>query len=330
MTENMIILFIAVTALVFALSVIMLKYTIPVLKSKKVGQKILDIGPRWHKSKEGTPTMGGICFIIPTLVISLEVFIYAYFSGESQNLIPFALTLLLGVMNALIGFVDDYTKLIKKQNQGLLAYQKFLLQVLAASFYVLMMTASGNMSTVLSIPYFDLTIDLGIFYYFFAIILICGFVNSTNLTDGIDGLCASVSTVVAAFFAVAGFFLKDSSVILTSAVIIGGCIGFLVYNFHPARIFMGDTGSLYLGGMIVGMAFTLNNPLIVVVAGLIFILETLSVMLQVASFKLTGKRIFKMAPIHHHFERCGWGEIKIVAIFSAVTLILCIAAWFGI
>ncbi|MBQ1258980.1 MAG: phospho-N-acetylmuramoyl-pentapeptide-transferase [Clostridia bacterium] len=330
MTGNMYALFIIVTLLVFGLSVLMLKYTIPVLKSKKVGQKILDIGPRWHKSKEGTPTMGGICFIIPTLAVSLGIFIYAYFSGESRNLIPFALTLLLGVMNALIGFVDDYTKLIKKQNQGLKAYQKFLLQVFAASFYILMMTVSGNMSTELFIPYFGVKIELGLLYYFFAIVLICGFVNSTNLTDGIDGLCSSVSVVVAAFFAVASFVLKDVSSALSSAVVIGGCLGFLVYNFHPAKIFMGDTGSLYLGGIFMGIAFTLDNPLIVVIAGFVFIFETVSVMLQVASFKLTGKRIFKMAPVHHHFERCGWGEIKIVSVFSAVSLLLCVAAWFGL
>jgi phospho-N-acetylmuramoyl-pentapeptide-transferase len=308
----------------------MLKKTIPILKSHKVGQKILDIGPRWHKSKEGTPTMGGICFIIPTLVVSLGLFVFASVNGEAKNLIPLALTLLLGVMNALIGFVDDYTKLIKKQNEGLKAYQKFLLQVLSASFYVFMMTISGNMTTELMIPYFNVTVDLGIFYYVFAIILICGFVNSTNLTDGIDGLCSSIGAIVAAFFAVASFALNNISSILASAMLIGGCIGFLVYNFHPARVFMGDTGSLYIGGMIMGMAFAINNPLIAVVCGLVFIIETASVMLQVGSFKLTGKRIFKMAPIHHHFEKSGWGEVKIVAVFSALTLVFCVAAWFGI
>ena len=274
--------------------------------------------------------MGGICFIIPTLVVSLGLFVFASVNGEAKNLIPLALTLLLGVMNALIGFVDDYTKLIKKQNEGLKAYQKFLLQVLSASFYVFMMTISGNMTTELMIPYFNVTVDLGIFYYVFAIILICGFVNSTNLTDGIDGLCSSIGAIVAAFFAVASFALNNISSILASAMLIGGCIGFLVYNFHPARVFMGDTGSLYIGGMIMGMAFAINNPLIAVVCGLVFIIETASVMLQVGSFKLTGKRIFKMAPIHHRFEKSGWGEVKIVAVFSALTLVFCVAAWFGI
>lgn len=330
MSGSLIVLFVITLFLTFILSVLMLKKTIPILKSHKVGQKILDIGPRWHKSKEGTPTMGGICFIIPTLVVSLGLFVFASVNGEAKNLIPLALTLLLGVMNALIGFVDDYTKLIKKQNEGLKAYQKFLLQVLSASFYVFMMTISGNMTTELMIPYFNVTVDLGIFYYVFAIILICGFVNSTNLTDGIDGLCSSIGAIVAAFFAVASFALNNISSILASAMLIGGCIGFLVYNFHPARVFMGDTGSLYIGGMIMGMAFAINNPLIAVVCGLVFIIETASVMLQVGSFKLTGKRIFKMAPIHHHFEKSGWGEVKIVAVFSALTLVFCVAAWFGI
>ena len=330
MSGSLIVLFVITLFLTFILSVLMLKKTIPILKSHKVGQKILDIGPRWHKSKEGTPTMGGICFIIPTLVVSLGLFVFASVNGEAKNLIPLALTLLLGVMNALIGFVDDYTKLIKKQNEGLKAYQKFLLQVLSASFYVFMMTISGNMTTELMIPYFNVTVDLGIFYYVFAIIRICGFVNSTNLTDGIDGLCSSIGAIVAAFFAVASFALNNISSILASAMLIGGCIGFLVYNFHPARVFMGDTGSLYIGGMIMGMAFAINNPLIAVVCGLVFIIETASVMLQVGSFKLTGKRIFKMAPIHHHFEKSGWGEVKIVAVFSALTLVFCVAAWFGI
>lgn len=330
MTGSLIMIFILTIILTFGLSVLMLKKTIPILKSHKVGQKILDIGPRWHKSKEGTPTMGGICFIIPTLVVCLGIFVYAAIEGESKNLVPLALTLLLGVMNALIGFIDDYTKLVKKQNQGLKAYQKFLLQVVAASFYVFMMTVSGHMTTELVIPYFNVSFDLGIFYYFFSIILICGFVNSTNLTDGIDGLCSTVGAVVAAFFAVAAFFLKDMSSVIASATLLGGTLGFLVYNFHPARVFMGDTGSLYIGGIIMGMAFSLENPLIAVVCGFVYIFETISVMLQVTSFKLTGKRIFKMSPVHHHFEKCGWSEVKIVCVFSTVSLVLCVAAWFGL
>ncbi len=330
MNGSFILLFIITLLMTFGLSVVSLRKIIPILKSHKVGQKILDIGPRWHKSKEGTPTMGGIGFIIPTLVVMLCLFVYAAVIKETNLLIPLALTLLLGVLNGLIGFIDDYTKLVKKQNEGLLPYQKFLLQVLAASIYIFFMTLSGNMNTELFIPYFEFTLDIGVFYYAFAIILICGFTNSTNITDGIDGLCSSVGAAVAAFFAVAGFLLRDISVALSSAALIGGCLGFLVYNFHPARVFMGDTGSLYIGGIIAGMAFTMNNPLIMVVSGFVFIFETISVMLQVTSYKLTKKRIFKMAPIHHHFEKSGWGEVKIVSVFSLVTIIFCVLAFFGI
>ncbi len=330
MTGSLLTIFILTLVSTFTLSVLMLKKVIPILKSHKVGQKILDIGPRWHKSKEGTPTMGGICFIIPTLFVMLCVFLYALIAKETKTLLPLALTLFLGVLNGLIGFIDDYTKLIKKQNEGLKAYQKFALQVIVACLYVFLMTVSGNMETELYIPFIGVSIELGVFYYIFAVILICGFVNSTNLTDGIDGLCSTIGSVVAAFFAVSGFFLKDASSAIASAALLGGCIGFLIYNFYPARVFMGDTGSLYIGGMIMGMAFSLNNPLIAVVCGFVYIFETISVMLQVASFKLTGKRIFKMSPIHHHFEKCGWQETKIVYVFSGVTLLLSVIAWFGL
>ncbi len=330
MTGSIFILFILTLVSTLGLSVLMLRKIIPILKSHKVGQKILDIGPRWHKSKEGTPTMGGIGFIIPTLVVLLCVFVYAAVKGESRALIPLAFTLMLGVLNGLIGFIDDYTKLVKKQNEGLKAYQKFLLQLVVASLYVFLMTLTGNMTTELYIPFVGIELELGIFYYVFAIILICGFTNSTNLTDGIDGLCSSIGAVVAAFFALASFVMKDESSILASAALLGGCVGFLVYNFYPARVFMGDTGSLYIGGIIVGMAFSLNNPLIAVVCGFVYIFETISVMLQVTGYKLTKKRIFKMAPIHHHFEKCGWSEIKIVCVFSGITLMFAVLAWFGL
>ncbi len=330
MTGSLLIIFVLTMVSTFLLSVVALKKIIPILKSHKVGQKILDIGPRWHKSKEGTPTMGGIGFIIPTLIVALCVFVYAAITAETKILVPLALTLLLGVLNGLIGFIDDYTKLIKKQNEGLKAYQKLLLQIIVACIYVFAMTASGNMTTELYVPYLNFRFDLGIFYYVFAVILISGFVNSTNLTDGIDGLCSTVGAVVAAFFAVAGFVLKDASNVVASAGLIGGCVGFLVYNLYPARVFMGDTGSLYIGGIIMGMAFSMDNPLIAIVSGFVFIFETVSVMLQVASFKLTGKRIFKMSPIHHHFEKCGWTETKIVYVFGGVTLLLSVLAFFGI
>ena len=188
----------------------------------------------------------------------------------------------------------------------------------------------GGLSTTLVIPYIDFSIDFGIFYYIFAILLITGIVNAVNLTDGIDGLASSVTLAVGAFFAVAAFSLGDAHTAVASAITIGACLGFLVYNFYPARVFMGDTGSLFLGGLVVGMAFMINNPLLIVIVGIVYICEAASVILQVGCYKLTKKRIFKMAPIHHHFEKCGWSELKIVGVFALVTVIAGVIAYFGI
>ena len=323
----MLIEFIAVLVATFLGSVVIERFMIPVLKSKKVGQKILEIGPRWHMSKSGTPTMGGICFISAMIVVSAVALIL-----NRKDALPFVFAMGLGLLNALIGLVDDYTKLIKKQNEVLLAWQKFGLQLIAAALYLVAMTLWGGMTTVLELPFTEFSIDLGIVYYVVAIILITGVVNSVNLTDGIDGLASSVTLVVGGFLAACAFRLEMRSLSLIGALLIGGMIGFLVYNFHPARVFMGDTGSLFLGGILVGAAFALGEPLIILVAGLVYVIETASVMLQVSVFKLSGrkKRLFRMAPIHHHFEQCGWSENKVVAVFSAATLVLCVASWFGI
>lgn len=315
----------------FILTVILARIIIPILKSHKVGQKILEIGPRWHKSKEGTPTMGGICFILALLIVIACVAVYTAIKSDADELIPLALTLCLAVFNGFIGFVDDYCKLVKKQNEGLKAYQKFLLQLIAAGIYIYIMIVTGSLNTALHIPFTSVSLELGWGYYALAILVITGFVNAVNLTDGIDGLASSVVFVISAFFAVVSFRLEFISLALASAALIGGTIGFLVYNFHPARVFMGDTGSLFLGGMLAGMAFMLDEPLIIIIAGIVCIAETLSVMLQVGYFKLThGKRLFKMAPLHHHFEKSGWSENKIVFVFSFVTLLACVAAWFGL
>lgn len=331
MNYQMLIEFIITLVGVFALTVVAARIIIPILKSHKMGQVILDIGPRWHKSKEGTPTMGGICFILAMLIVIAGVAVYTAFVGDTSDLIPLALTLCLAVFNGIVGFVDDYCKLVKKKNEGLKAYQKFILQLIAAVSYIYIMVLTGNINTALHIPFTDLSIELGWLYYVFATIIITGVVNSVNLTDGIDGLASSVVFVIGTFFAVIAFYLNFASLSVASAALIGATLGFLVYNFHPARVFMGDTGSLFLGGMIVGMAFMLDEPLIIIIAGIICIIETASVMLQVGYFKLThGKRLFKMAPLHHHFEKCGWGEIKIVCIFSLITAIACVAAWFGL
>ena len=316
---------------VFLLTVLIGRIMIPVLKGLKAGVRILEIGPRWHKSKEGTPIMGGICFILAMLISTLVLFLVALRRGEIYGLLPMALTLVLAVGNGLIGFVDDFCKLFKKQNEGLLPWQKVVLQLLIGVLYLVFMIRFGGLTTVLYLPYLGIELELGIFYYALALVIILGFVNSVNLTDGVDGLASGVTLVGGIFFAVAAHLISDRSLILTAACIIGGTLGFLVYNFHPARVFMGDTGSLFLGGIVVGAAFQLNNPLILLVIGFIYLCEAASVILQVGYFKLThGKRLFKMAPIHHHFEKCGWGENRIVFTFSGITLLFAVLALFGI
>lgn len=330
MKTEMIVTFIASAIAVFLLTVLLAKIIIPKLISHKVGQKILEIGPRWHKSKEGTPTMGGITFILAICIVSAIYLIISAVRGNIADCIPFILTLCMAVANGLIGLTDDYTKLIKKQNEGLTAKQKYFLQLVVSGVYIAVMKICGFVETQLYIPFLGKEIELGIFYYIFALILITGVINSVNLTDGIDGLASSVTFAVSAFCAVAGFHFANANLTFAASLIIGGTLGFLVYNFYPARVFMGDTGSLFLGGAIVGMAFMLNNPLIVCVAGLVYIIEAFSVILQVSCFKLTGKRIFKMSPIHHHFEKCGWSEVKIVSVFTLFTIIMSVAAWFGL
>ena len=331
MKERMLTEFFPLTLGVFLLTWLILRKLIPVLKSRKIGQKIYDIGPRWHKGKEGTPIMGGLGFIIAAAVgLAVVTGVYAYL-GRARELLGVWLTFTLALLNGLIGFFDDYTKLIKKQNQGFLAWQKLVLQILVVVAYLWAMSACGFIDTALEIPYFDIELELGIFYYFFAVLFIAGMVNSVNLTDGIDGLCSSVTAVIGAFFAVVAFTALKPELAILPATVIGGTVGFLMYNFYPAKIFMGDTGSLYLGGAAVGMAFLADEPLIILVAGIIYLIEVLSVILQVGYFKLThGKRIFKMAPIHHHFEKCGWSEVKVVGVFTLITAIACVLAYFGL
>ena len=328
----MIIEFISTTLAIFVLTVILEKLIIPILQSHKVGQRILEIGPRWHKNKAGTPTMGGICFIMAILVIMTAVSITLAACGEAKSLIPLALALGLATLNGMIGFFDDYTKLVKKQNEGFTAKQKIVLQSLVAIIYLAAMGLTDNINTALHIPFTSVSLELGAFYYVFAFVLIIGFVNSVNLTDGIDGLASSVTFVVGIFFSVVAFVYDMRMLAFLGACLIGATAGFLMYNFYPARVFMGDTGSLFLGGLVVGATFVLDEPMIIFLVGIIYLVEAASDIIQVGVFKLSGRkiRVFKMAPIHHHFEKCGWSEIKIVAIFSLVTLIFCVLAFFGI
>jgi len=314
----------------FLLTVLLSKIIIPILRGKKIGQSIREEGPEWHQSKAGTPTMGGICFIMAMLLATVGIGIFYFFQNRQSELIPLVLTLGLAVANGLIGFVDDYCKLLKKQNEGLKAYQKLILQVLVAVLYLLALRLLGHLDTALPIPFTPYCLELSYFYDVFAIFLIVGMVNAVNLTDGLDGLASTITLIISAFFAVVAFAYLHVPLTILSASLIGGMLGFLIFNHHPAQVFMGDTGSLFLGGVLTGAAFLMDMPLIIVIAGGIFLLEAVSVMLQVGFYKLTHKRIFKMAPIHHHFEKCGWSEWRVVIVFGSVTVVLCALAWFAL
>ncbi len=318
----MIAYFLTALLLTFAITAISARIIIPKLKSLKLGQHILDIGPRWHKSKEGTPTMGGLSFIIGSVITFALLAVIACLRGEIEGLEKALIVMLLALCSAAIGVVDDLTKFKHHQNEGLTASQKYLLQLIAAGAFLAALKLTGNLSTELYIPFFGVKLELGIFYYVLSILLITGIINAVNLTDGVDGLASSVTLAVGAFFAIAAFTLGLIPETVLSGITMGSCLGFLVYNFYPAKVFMGDTGSLFLGALVVGMAYILENPLIIVIVGIIYICEAGSVILQVSYFKLThGKRIFKMTPIHHHFEKSGWSELKIVGVFSLVTVI---------
>ncbi len=323
--------FLTALVLTFVITAVSARILIPKLKSMKLGQQILDIGPRWHKSKEGTPTMGGISFIIASALTFVLIAVIMYKNGDSAGLEKSVIVMLMAIANGAVGVVDDLTKFKNHRNEGLTASQKYLLQLICAGAFLAALKLTGNLTTELYIPYFGVRIELGIFYYILSILLITGIVNAVNLTDGIDGLASTVTLAVGGFFAVAAFRLGMLPEAVLSGITIGACLGFLVYNFYPARVFMGDTGSLFLGGLVIGMGYTLGNPLLVIIVGIVYICEALSVMIQVSYFKLThGKRFFKMAPIHHHFEKCGWSELKIVGVFALVTVIAGIIAYPGL
>ncbi len=323
----MIICFFITIVVCFILTAVLSRLFIPMLKSLKIGQKIREIGPRWHISKEGTPILGGIFFIVPiTLMCTVLLFARVGLSLEGRR---FLFSFLLALFSGAVGFADDSIKIIKKHNEGLKAAEKFMLQLIVAALYLFAMAKWGGLTTKLHLPFIGATLELGRFYYIIALVLIVGIVNSVNLTDGVDGLASSVTAAVAAFFAVLAMSRGNEGALYLAGGVFGGAFGFLSYNFHPAKVFMGDTGSLFLGGAVCGLAFMLDDPLIILIAGVIYVIEALSDILQVAYFKATkGKRLFKMAPIHHHFEKCGWSENKIVAVFTSVTVVFCVIAYF--
>ena len=300
-------------------------FLLPVLRALKAGQSIREIGPTWHNSKAGTPMMGGLMFIA-SLVICILVQIP---SIESKTVYY---VLALGLCFGLVGFLDDFFKLKFKRNLGLTALQKAMLQMAVSALYLYLLLLDGSLTKNIYIPFVAQTIPVHpMVYIFFAMFVMVGCVNAVNLTDGVDGLCGSVTVPVMVFFTAMAIVRRRYDLALLPAALAGGLIAYLFYNWHPAKVFMGDTGSLFLGGIVCGMAFALDMPLVLLLIGLVYIVETLSVILQVGYFKLThGKRLFKMSPIHHHFEMCGWKEVKIVVIFTAVSALMCVLAWIGI
>lgn len=315
----MILEYLVAAVLGFAITYLFGKVLIPYLRKLKFGQKILEIGPKWHMGKQGTPTMGGIMFILGSGLAAFFVGVPYMMSGDLRHIIVFLFAAAFGV----IGFIDDYAKIMKKKNQGLTAIQKLLLQLTSAAVFLSLLRMLGDLTPALYIPFFDVTVNLGwIPYLVIMLLAIVGTVNAVNLTDGVDGLATSVTLPVALVFAIIGAYMAFSTVGIFASALFGALCGFLIYNFNPAKVFMGDTGSLFLGGAVCGMAFAYDIPLVLLFMGIVYIAEALSVILQVSYFKLThGKRLFKMSPIHHHFEMSGWNERKICAVFMLVSAI---------
>lgn len=304
----------------FAISVILCPIVIPFLHKLKFGQFVREEGPRSHLKKAGTPTMGGLIFLLSVVVTCL------FFMKDSPDIIP-VLFVTLGF--GLIGFLDDYIKVVMKRSLGLRAWQKMLGQFLVTIVFAYYIVENSSLGTATYVPFYgeiNMPMPLFVIMLFFVFL---GTVNGVNFTDGLDGLATSVTVIVATFFTVMAIGLGSGISPITCAVV-GSLLGFLLYNVHPARVFMGDTGSLALGGFVAASAYMLKIPLFIPIIGFIYLFEIISVMLQVSYFKITkGKRIFKMAPVHHHFELCGWSETRVVAVFSCITALLCLVALMG-
>ena len=324
----------AAVLLGFVISALLGKWLVPALRRMKAGQSIKEDGPTWHMSKQGTPTMGGLMFIAAVTVVVLVFNGPAILAGDLTSVFVLLLALIFG----LIGFLDDYAKIKKKENTGLSASQKFLLQLAAAIGFIVLLRRVGVLSPNLYVPFFGVEWRLPwVVYMIFAALVITGTVNAVNITDGVDGLAGTVTLPVSAFFAAAFAYGAiqwqrpgSAAMSVFAAALFGGIVGFLVYNFYPAKVFMGDTGSLFLGGAVCGMAFALDLPLILIPVGIVYIIETMSDIIQVVYFKAThGKRIFRMAPLHHHLEMGGWSEKKVVYVFTGISLVFCILAYFG-
>ena len=302
----------------FAISLILGPIIIPFLRKLKMGQTERVEGVQSHLKKAGTPTMGGIIFLLAAVITSV------FYAKDYPSVIP-VLFLTLGF--GIIGFLDDYLKVVLRRSDGLLAWQKFLLQIVVTGIFAYYLVNYTSVDLAMRIPFWtDHYLDLGWLAIPVMFFVVIGTVNGVNFTDGLDGLASSVTLIVAVFFTVVSIGIKSGIEPVTCAVV-GGLMGFLLFNVYPAKVFMGDTGSLALGGFVAGAAYMLQMPLFILLVGLIYLVEVLSVMIQVSYFKAThGKRIFKMAPIHHHFELCGWSETRIVAVFSVITAVMCLIA----
>ena len=312
----------------FLLTLVIGYFLIPYLRRLKAGQSIRADGPMWHAGKAGTPAMGGIMFIASTGVLMVALGWRQILQGEFAHLYVYLFALVFGI----IGFVDDYKKVRRHQNEGLTAGQKFLLQLAAAVVFLSLMRYEGLLTNEVYVPFAQVSVTMNwVVYLLFAAFVIVGCVNAVNLTDGVDGLAGSVTLVVMVFFTATSALWQMSPLGLFPAAMVGGLAAFLVYNFHPAKVFMGDTGSLFLGGAVAALAFAQDMPLILIPVGIIYITETMSDIIQVGYFKAThGKRFFKMAPLHHHLELSGWSEKKIVAVFAGITLVFCALAYLGV
>lgn len=313
----------------FGVAAILGQILIPALRRLKAGQAIREDGPRWHMAKQGTPTMGGLMFIAAIGAAVLAAGWGELSAGSRNHLYVYGFALVFGA----IGFIDDFQKLRHHANEGLTAPQKFLLQLAAAITFTVLLRTGGYLTPDLYIPFLGIEL-VGIpwpVYMVFAAFVMVGTVNAVNLTDGIDGLASGVTIPVALFYMAVSAWYGRGDVAILSAALAGGLAAFLIYNFHPAKVFMGDTGSLFLGGMVCGLAFALNIPLIIPVVGAVYVAEVLSDIIQVVYFKKThGKRFFRMAPIHHHLEMGGWSETKLFCVFSGATLVLCCLAFLGV
>ncbi len=321
---------IIIFAVTFLVSAVFLKFLIPGLRALKADQPINVYVPE-HAGKAGTPSLGGLGFIFPILVVMLVRSLLTFVPGlEMGDLLPMAFTLILGMGCALIGFVDDYAKLRKKENQGLTSWQKLLLQIVISGAYLAAMGISGNLETALRIPFTSFSLELGWFAYPLYLLVIVGFENSTNITDGLDGLASSVGTLVGCMAMYMCVCFASAAGSALSASLVGGLLAFLIFNRYPAKVFMGDTGSLFIGGILMGIAISEGELICVIIAAFAYVAEMLSSLLQILYFKVThGKRLFRRAPVHHHFQLKGWTEVKVVDLFFFVTLALCIVGFAG-